>query len=73
LRLDCQAEFVSLLNAIVAQLEAGTPGHRVLELLFEALRTLADLHGLDRKKLELDERCDRILRRIASHRSRKAH
>ena len=71
LGLDSQAEFVSLMNAILVQLEAGAPDPRVLQLLFDALRALADFHGLDRKRLKLDERIDKLLRRADAHRSRR--
>lgn len=71
LRLDSQGEFVSVMNAIAMQLEAGAPDPTVLRLLFDALLALADFHGLDRKRLKLDERIENVLRRADSHRSRR--
>lgn len=71
LRLDSQAEFVSLMNAIVVQLEAGANDPKVLQLLLDALCALADSHALDRKTLKLDERIDKLLKRAASHRGRR--
>jgi hypothetical protein len=70
LSLDSQAEFVSLMNAIEVQLEAGAPEPRVLRLLFDALRALADFHGLDRRRLKLDERIEKVLHKTEAHRAR---
>ena len=41
LDLDCQAQFVSLLNTLQVQLESGRPDRTVVRLLGEALLALA--------------------------------
>jgi hypothetical protein len=68
LQLDCQAQFVSLVNALEVQLESGAPDANVLRLLADAFLALADVRGLDRNKLKLDQRFDSLLRRIRASR-----
>ena len=68
LQLDCQAEFVSLVNALEVQLESGAPDANVLRLLADAFLAWADARGLDRTRLKLDQRFDSLLRRIPSPR-----
>jgi hypothetical protein len=66
LRLNSQAEFVALINAVEVQLESGAPDSRVLRLLADALLMLADVRGVDSERLKLEERLDNLLRRIAA-------
>jgi hypothetical protein len=64
LDLDSQAQFVALTNAIEVQLESGRPDPQVVRLLGRALLTLADVRGVDRNKLKLDHKIDKLQDRI---------
>jgi hypothetical protein len=64
LHLDNQAQFVALTNAIEVQLESGQPDPQVVRLLGRALLTLADVRGVDRNKLKLDHKIDKLQDRV---------
>lgn len=70
LDLESQAQFVALINAIEVQLESGRPHPGVVRLLGQALLVLADGRGLDRNKLNLDQRIQQLQHRVdGSHQS----
>lgn len=55
---ETQAQFMALLNAIEVQVEVRQAAPTALHHLCQALLALADARGLDRTKLELDQRLE---------------
>ena len=68
LDLDCQAEFVTLLNAILVQLESGQPIPVVVDHLAYAMLALAQQRGVDYERLRLPEKLKALTQRVAGRR-----
>ena len=64
LDLDCQAQFISVTNALEVQFESGDPLPTVVRLLSDALLTVAEARGVDVKKMQLAKKLDRLNDRI---------
>lgn len=64
LHLPTQGQFISLINALLVVLESGWPDPTLLRHLGDAFLRLADIHGVDRRKLKLDQRIQDLRRRI---------
>ena len=64
LDLDCQGEFVALINAIEMQLESGQPVEAVVGYLSAALIALAHSRGVDGDKLRLAARLETLQHRL---------
>jgi len=68
LDLDCQAQFISVTNALEVQFESGDPQPIVVRLLSDALLTVAEARGVDVKKMQLSKKLDRLNDRIKQRR-----
>jgi hypothetical protein len=68
LDLDCQGEFVAILNAMLMPLESGQPVPVVLDHLAYALLALAQHRGLDYDRLRLPEKLQALTQRVAGGR-----
>jgi hypothetical protein len=64
LNLDCQGEFVALINAMQMQLDSGRPVGWVIRLLADAFLVLAEARGVRDPKLRLGERFDTLVNRV---------
>jgi len=64
LELDCQGEFIAILNAIEIQLERTDPDVETLAHLGDALLALADARGVDARRLRLEKQLHALLDRI---------
>ena len=64
LDLDCQAQFISVTNALEVQFESGDPHPKVVRLLSDALLTVAEARGVDIKNMKLAEKLDALNDRI---------
>lgn len=64
LDLDCQGEFIAILNAIEMQLERADPDVETTARLGDALLALADARGVDVKRLRLEKQLHALLDRI---------
>jgi hypothetical protein len=60
LDLDCQGEFVALINAIEMQIESGQPVQAVIGYLSAALVALAHARGVDQHRLKLADQLRKL-------------
>lgn len=66
LDLDCQGEFVALINALQMQIESGHPVEAVVGYLTTAMVAWAEARGVDHRKLKLAEHLEQLRRRLFS-------
>jgi len=64
LDLDCQGEFIAILNAIEMQLERADPDVETVAHLGDALLALATARCVDAKRLRLEKQLHALLDRI---------
>ena len=60
LKLDSQAEFVAICNALMMQIECGLPVDSTVQHLCEALQSHARARGLDTERIRLPQRLEQL-------------
>ena len=66
LGLDCQGEFIALINALQMQIESGQPVQAVVGYLTTAMVAWAQARGVHERKLKLAQRLEKLTRRLFS-------
>jgi hypothetical protein len=70
LHLDCQGEFIAIINAIAVQLESPDPEPAVVRLLADSLRALAPARRLDEQdRQRLGDALDRLIEHVEAPRA----